>query len=140
MKSGKEKRKEIKARRLQKARKLADDRDRKKRLARTEEPGAKTVVNPALLAPTNSYGIPDFQDRGFYLDKEFRCKDCGKEEIWTATQQKWWYEVAKGDVWTTAVRCRSCRRKERKRKEEARTIHLEGIEQKYRDTPRSTSK
>ena len=51
-----------------------------------------------------------------------------KKEAWTATQQQWWFEIAKGDVWTTAIRCRPCRPKERKRKEEARKIDLEGIQ------------
>jgi len=43
-----------------------------------------------------SYRVPEFIDRGYYLDQEFVCKDCGKHEVWTATQQKWWYEVAGG--------------------------------------------
>ena len=91
------------------------------------------LVNPMLLCPTNSYGIPDFVERGFYVDRPFVCKDCGKAEIWTATQQKWWYETAKGDVWTVAVRCRACRRLERQRKSEARRVHLEGLARKARD-------
>ena len=32
----------------------------------------------------------------YYLDVSFTCIDCGKSEIWTAAQQKWWYEEAKG--------------------------------------------
>ena len=65
-----------------------------------------------------------------YLDKTFTCVDCGLEQVWTATQQKWWYEVAKGDVFTTATRCRACRRRERTRKAEARRVHLEGLARK----------
>ncbi|HUM95985.1 MAG TPA: zinc-ribbon domain containing protein, partial [Candidatus Competibacter sp.] len=57
---------------------------------------------------------------------------CGKEEIWTAAQQRWWYEEAHGDVWTVAVRCRPCRQQERIRKTEARRIHLEGLAAKLR--------
>jgi Probable zinc-ribbon domain len=56
-------------------------------------------------APNNSYSPPLF-----YEDTPFTCVDCGKEEIWTATQQKWWYEVAKGEIYSRAVRCRECRR------------------------------
>jgi hypothetical protein len=48
-------------------------------------------------------------------------------EIWTAAQQRWWYEVAQGEVWTVAVRCRACRQRERARKVEARRIHLAGL-------------
>lgn len=84
-------------------------------------------VNSALLGPNNSYGIPDYVERGYYLDKPFTCKDCGKQEVWSATQQKWWYELAKGDLWTIATRCRACRRHERERKAEARRVQLEGM-------------
>lgn len=90
----------------------------------------RTQVNQALLRPTNSYGTPDFVERGHYLDMPFRCKGCGKEEIWTATQQKWWYENAQGDVWTIATRCRPCRRKERARKAEAEQTRRAGMELK----------
>lgn len=88
------------------------------------------LVNEAALAPNNSYGAPEFVRRGHYVDTPFRCKECGKEEVWTATQQKWWYEVAKGYAWSTAVLCRACRRKEGARRAEARRVHLEGVARK----------
>ena len=94
-----------------------------------ELPLGAALCNPTLLAPNNSYGT-EYTLRGYYLDKPFTCTDCGKNETWTATQQKWWYEVAKGEVNTTAIRCRECRRRERSRKEEARRIHLEGLANK----------
>ncbi|ESS68914.1 putative zinc-binding protein [Methyloglobulus morosus KoM1] len=84
-------------------------------------------VNPANLSPNNSYGIPEFVKRGFYADLPFTCKQCGTPQIWTAQQQHWWYELAKGDVWTIAVLCRPCRIKESERKALARKIHLEGL-------------
>jgi len=87
-------------------------------------------VNEALLAPNNSYGAPDFVRRGYYVVRPFLCVDCNKEEIWTGSQQKWWYEVAKGFVYSAAIRCRLCRRKERARRDEARRIHLEGVGRK----------
>ena len=90
----------------------------------------RTKVNATLLRPDNSYGFPDYVERGYYLDKPFTCKDCGKQEVWAATQQKWWYETAKGGVWTMATRCRLCRRRERERRNEARRVHLEGLERK----------
>lgn len=86
--------------------------------------------NPALLAPFNSYGYPPFVSRGYYTDALFTCHDCGKQEVWRATQQKWWYEVAKGNVETRAKRCNNCRRIERERRNEARRVHLEGLERK----------
>ena len=87
-------------------------------------------VNATLLAPYNSYGLPDFVTRGFYRDLEFSCKDCGKREVWRATQQKWWYEVAKGYPYATAVRCRSCRKVERDRVEAARCAADQGKRRK----------
>ena len=42
-------------------------------------------------AANNSYGPPLY-----YVDQPFTCIDCGSEEVWTAEQQKWYYEVVKG--------------------------------------------
>ena len=85
------------------------------------------LVNTANLRSTNSYGTPDFVRRGHYVDKPFNCKACGTAQVWTETQQKWWYESAKGDVWTVAVLCKPCRQRERTRKEAAREVHLSGL-------------
>lgn len=117
MKSGKQKRVEIKAKRKQRTAKI-QSRDKQQDLRL--RPVLGPPVNEALLAPNNSYGVPDFVRRGFYVDLPFHCKDCGKEEVWTGTQQKWWYEVAKGFVYTTAVRCRPCRRKKQAQSAESR--------------------
>jgi putative zinc ribbon protein len=62
-------------------------------------------------APNNSYGPPTE-----YRDHEFTCCDCGTVETWTAKQQQWWYEVAKGDINSRATRCQECRAKRRKYK------------------------
>jgi len=72
----------------------------------------------------------DSQHPIFYQEIEFICKDCGKPQVWTARQQKWWHEVMGGDIETTAVRCRGCRRKERTRREEANRIREEGLARK----------
>jgi hypothetical protein len=109
------------------AKKRADAKAQKEAKKRAELLKSRVVVNPAALRPTNSYGTPLFVEHGYYLDQPFRCKDCGKQQIWTARQQQWWYESAQGDVWTVAVRCRECRRRERDRKDEARQIHFKGI-------------
>ncbi|WP_404306923.1 zinc-ribbon domain containing protein [Neorhodopirellula lusitana] len=55
--------------------------------------------------------------RSFYVDVEFSCKDCGRLQVWSARDQKWFYEVAKGSLLATAVRCRECRNRLRDRKE-----------------------
>lgn len=132
MKSSKQKRAELKLERKAKSEK------RKLRARATRFPiGSSAPVsvgeapcNPTALAPSNSYGTPDFVRRGYYIDMAFTCKGCGKHEVWTATQQKWWYEVAKGGQDKIAVRCRPCRAKERARKNEARRVHLEGLTKK----------
>jgi hypothetical protein len=92
--------------------------------------GAVAPCNPALLAPYNSYGVPPFVARGHYIDAAFQCSNCAKQEVWRATQQKWWYEVAKGNVESRAKLCNSCRRAERERKAQARQVHLEGVAKK----------
>ncbi len=127
MKSNKQRRTEIKAKRA--------NRKSAKEQAMKYDVRLKTVanaipVNAKSLGHNCSYGVPNFVERGFYLDQHFVCKDCGIVQTWAATQQKWWYEVIKGDVWTTAVRCRPCRKKEAERKFLARTVHLEGIKMK----------
>lgn len=91
---------------------------------------SRVKVNASLLKPDTSYSTPGYVLRGYYLDVPFTCKDCGKAEVWRDTQQKWWYETAKGGVWTTATRCRACRRRERERVAEARRVSIEGKAQK----------
>jgi hypothetical protein len=124
MESGKQRRVEIMARR----KKLVVKRKAMaKAVALRHAPYRFVLVNPELLAPNNSYGVPDFVRRGYYVDTPFRCVDCSKEEVWTGSQQKWWYEVAKGFAYSSAIRCRACRRKEREPRAEARRVHLEGL-------------
>ena len=48
--------------------------------------------------------------RYYYLDQPFECKSCGKAEVWTAEQQKFWYEDCQGDLSAVAIHCRSCRK------------------------------
>ncbi len=79
-------------------------------------------MDASKLNMGNTYDSPP----EYYYDIEFTCQDCQSVEIWKAAQQKWWYEEADGYFFTTAIRCRACRDKERNRKVEARRIHLEG--------------
>lgn len=76
MKSGKQKRAEIKA-----ERKTVESRSHSKQPEIRLRPVLGPTVNEALLAPYNSYGAPDFAYRGYYVDRPFRCVDCGKEEV-----------------------------------------------------------
>lgn len=70
--------------------------------------GSLILADLSKQAPNNSYGPPTE-----YRDTEFECVDCGKCECWTAKQQQWWYEVAKGPIQSGARRCRECRRIDR---------------------------
>jgi hypothetical protein len=125
MKSGKQRRVQIKDKRRARALEVeAGGRRSRQATSRT------APCNAQLLTLKPGWSDPLFVICGYYRDLPFKCRDCGKSEVWTATQQKWWYEVAKADVWTTATRCRSCRRRERERKIEARRVHLEGVARK----------
>jgi hypothetical protein len=121
MKSGKQRRGELNAKR--EAKRAAAAR-------KPDPPPDAVLVNLGAMAPDGSYDSPAFVKRGYYVDQPFKCKDCGKQEVWKARQQKWWYEVAKGGRWTAARRCRPCRQKERARREEARKVHLDGLARK----------
>jgi hypothetical protein len=91
----------------------------------TPPPGA-VLADPKELSHNNTYGrLPRF-----YVDRVVVCRQCGTEEVWPAERQKWWYEVAKGNINTAAVLCRACRENEKLRKEEARRIHVEGLAKK----------
>ena len=131
-KSSKQRRAELKderkAKKARVARRLRADLELL-RIPRRSSPGV-AEVNVDALARDGSYSVPDYVTRGIYEERPFTCQDCGKEEVWTATQQKWWYEVAKGGRWTQATRCRPCRRKERERKAEARRVAEEGRNRK----------
>ncbi|QDT54701.1 hypothetical protein Pan44_27360 [Caulifigura coniformis] len=115
MTSGKQKRQILDARRKAKS---EDERLRvqaeKNDKARTAIANLEAVlVKREALAPSNSYGEPDFVTRGYYVDQTFQCPRCEVVETWRATQQKWWYEVAKGSVYSSARYCTACRRKRR---------------------------
>src|SRR5258708_5975050 len=116
-KSNRQRRKELDAKRAAKRTKEEQLRDAAARAAAIK---GKVLVNVELLRPTGSYDRPGFVQRGYYEDEPYTCRDCGSKEIWRATQQKWWYEVAKGDVWTRAGRCLPCRRRLRAQQEAER--------------------
>lgn len=127
MKSGKQRRAELKTKRKQRK---AKQQSLTTRPQPTPRPLGTAPVNEDSLAPYKSYGAPVYVMRGYYQDVPFRCQGCGKEETWTAAQQKWWYEVAKGYVYSTAKLCRPCRKKAQAQRAEARRVHLEGVARK----------
>lgn len=77
------------------------------------------LADVALLAAhNNSYGLP-----AYYVDLPFECAECGAHEVWTAQQQKWWYEVALGNINSTARYCRACRQARRAQREQTHATH-----------------
>ena len=125
MKSGKQRRLEIKQRRLARAKAMANvhNTDASRHLS---PPDAVMADLSILQSNNNTYGpLPVF-----YVDRPFACRECAGEEVWTAKQQKWWHEVALGGIDSTAVRCRRCRAIERIRVDEARRGSIEGMKRK----------
>ena len=123
MKSGKKRREEIKAKRLER---LRVARAANPRLPDGAMPLGAVAADPTQLVHNGFYcSLP-----AFYLDRPFVCKDCGVHDVWTAKQQKWWYEIAKGPIDSIAVRCRPCRLRERARADAARRVSQAGLAQK----------
>ena len=109
--------------RLQRAREQADH-DRTDKDA-SPPPGA-VMADPLQLTHNNTYGLLP----RFYVDKVVECRQCGKEEVWPAERQKWWYRSREGQHQYSgrAVSFLPCGREGTK--DEARRVHLEGVERK----------
>jgi hypothetical protein len=118
MKSNKQRRAEIKQRRLERAAQLVatlGPRSDARRLpAGVRLAGMEPADLDLLARHNNTYGLLP----SYYLDLAFTCRDCGIEEVWTAKQQKW-CEVIHGHIDSTAVRCRACRRAYREQRQPA---------------------
>ncbi len=141
MKSGKQRRQELKARKQAHRTKLNQQAEARRTAERAAEHQAMVewarshegvpVDRTALVHNSDDWNEVDFVKHRYYLDQLFTCAGCNSQEVWTALQQKWWYEVAKGSIYSTAKFCRTCRRQEQARRTEARRIHLEGIAKKH---------
>ena len=83
-------------------RRVLIDKARRKRL------GVMPADYAVLTAHNNALSLPEY-----YVDKPFICQRCGASEVWTAEQQKWWYEVAHGSIHSGANTCRKCRQAQR---------------------------
>ncbi len=77
------------------------DRKRTKNKADTRLP----VDKEKWGANDNTYDLPP----EYYYDVEYECSDCGKIEVWTAQQQKHWYEELGKTINSYAKRCQTCR-------------------------------
>ncbi len=137
MKSGKQRRQELRTRKQAHQTKRNQQAEASRAIEREAEHqamvewarshGGVPVDRSALARNSDYWDEVDFVKRRYYLDRPFTCAGCNSQEVWTALQQKWWYEVAQGSIYSTAKFCRTCRRQEQARRTEARRIHLEGI-------------
>ena len=68
--------------------------------------------NPRACAPfCNHCNVPKY----FYLDQKIECIQCGDIFLFSAEEQKHWFEVLKVHIRTEATRCRGCRKARRTR-------------------------
>ncbi|MGL4575369.1 MAG: zinc-ribbon domain-containing protein [Burkholderiaceae bacterium] len=109
MKSNKKRRKEIMQRRQERAATWFQSKINDVRFAASSGSTSRISADPAQLAHNSTYNLLP----KFYEDRAFTCKDCGTNGVWTAAQQKWWYEIAKGNIDSQAVRCLRCRKTRR---------------------------
>jgi hypothetical protein len=88
------------------------------REAEVREAAERLAARRARGAPVDPGRIPPYPEvlreadgsyRDFFEDVEFTCRDCGREQVWTASDQKWWFEVAGGSLYSGAARCGACR-------------------------------
>lgn len=57
--------------------------------------------------------------RHWYIDATFRCVDCKQDFVFSASEQKCWYEQRRFYVDSKPIRCVACRKEERVRRREA---------------------
>ncbi len=84
-----------------------------KRIAKLQKEGriVKSVEIPKDALPAN----PENQDHGggyaaklYYKDIHYTCAGCGKKEVWTAQQQKRYFEIQKGNIYNKPKWCHEC--------------------------------
>ena len=122
MKSGRQRRDEIVERRRVRAR-IAKRTSFAPWLEPDQIPPGAILADQSQLLHDNTYGARP----RYYADAAFTCVECGVVEVWTAAQQQWWYEVAKGKIDSRANRCHDCRRRQRLRRSQERGIHIDGL-------------
>jgi hypothetical protein len=83
--------------------------------------GIPMIPSDCIRADPNRQVLGWGAPKLYYRDELFVCKSCGKLETWTALQQRWWFEIARGLIDSTAVACRACRKA--KRAFDAESLH-----------------
>ena len=84
-----------------------------KRVAKLRKEGriVKGVEIPSDAIPAD----PDMQNHSggysikyYYQDIHYKCAGCGKEGVWTAEQQKKYFEKQKGNIYNQPKWCHDC--------------------------------
>ena len=88
-----------------------DNAARRELLERALKEGVVAIADRHVLAAHNATAYELLPS--FYRNLSCTCATCGAPYVWTAKQQKWWYEVALGAIYCGASGCASCRRKRR---------------------------
>ena len=68
------------------------------------------IPSGAIPADISKQTPAYFSVRYYYRDHEFTCTKCGTTEIWTAQEQKWYFEEIKAHPRSVAKYCRKCRK------------------------------
>lgn len=126
MKSGKQRRQEIRARRIKRAlAKITPNNDNPWLMI----DGVKKLPQGYILADAEQllHNTTYSPMPLYYTDRAFVCATCGDHDLWTAKQQKWWYEIAKGNIETFAIHCRPCRIIKRRARDLSRKAHFTGL-------------
>jgi hypothetical protein len=62
----------------------------------------------------------DFTPYFAFIDARLTCRDCGRSFVFSAAEQRYWYETLKSWVQSRPKQCLACRRVRRARRREAR--------------------
>jgi hypothetical protein len=81
---------------------------------------AAEIPSDAIPVDPDRLNVGGLDRPTHYRDLEFTCRDCGAPQTWKAEDQLWYYETTGAPFFSTAVRCRACRKKEQQRKALAR--------------------
>lgn len=89
----------------------------------------RLLVNPENWGVSeNTYGTAP----KYYYDLVYPCLDCSKPDMWSAEEQKYWYEELGKNTNSKAVRCQICRCHTQAIKEEQKR-HMEKLENLKKD-------
>lgn len=70
----------------------------------------------------------------YYEDKERKCVQCGENFVFSAKEQKYWFETLQFNFNTEAIRCLSCRKQ--KRSEKALVNELALLKKSHKENPK----